>query len=97
MVREIFRVTAEIVDANGTYNSLQGYPKIFDSKNYGNDVAKTHQRAVGDWHDVLGAMAKIDTRKLQIAQVIELSTGAVIQNEYMGKLNDEEPEAQEDE
>ena len=86
MVREIFKVTAEIVDANGTYNALSGYPKTFDSRNYANDIEKTRQRAVGDWHEVLGAFAKRDDRQLQIAQVIQLSVGAVIENEYFGAI-----------
>ena len=92
MVREIFKVTAEIVDSNGTYNSLSGYPKNFDSNNYSGDVDKAMQRAVGDWHEVMGAFAKRDDRKLQIAQVIQLSTGAVIQNDYIGRLSDDETE-----
>ena len=38
MNREIYEVYAKIVDANGTYNTLSGYPKVFDSKNYDGDV-----------------------------------------------------------
>ena len=86
MIREIFKVTAEIVDSNGTYNSLSGYPKVFDSRNYNNDVAKAQKRAEGDWHEVMGAFDKRDDRQLQIAQVIQLSTGAIIQNDYIGKI-----------
>ena len=86
MVREIYKVTADIVDANGTYNPLPGYPKTFDSKNYNNDLEKTLKRAEGEWHEVMGAFDKRDDRQLQIAQVIQLSTGAVIQNDYVGKL-----------
>ena len=93
MVREIYKVTAEIVDANGTYNSLSGYPKNFDSRNYDNDIDKARQRAIGDWHEVMGAFAKRDDRKLQIAQVIQLSVGAVIENDYIGTLTEaDEPE-----
>ena len=32
--REIYEVYAKIVDANGAYNTLNGYPKAFDSRNY---------------------------------------------------------------
>ena len=91
MEREIFRVTAEIVDANGTYASLQGYPKTYDSKNYQNDIPKARQRAVGDWHGVMQGFSTQDARKLQIAQVVELSTGAVIENDYIGRLSEPEP------
>lgn len=91
-MREIYKVTADIVDANGTYNPLSGYPKTFDSRNYQDDVEKTRQRAIGEWHDVMGAFAKRDDRQLQIAQVIQLSVGAVIENDYIGKLENPEPE-----
>ena len=90
MAREIFQVTAHIVDANGTYNALSGYPKNFDSKNYQDDIGKAQQRAIGDWHDVMGAFAKRDDRQLQMAQVIQLSNGAVIQNDYIGGFPDEQ-------
>lgn len=95
MIREIFKVTAEIVDANGTYNPLIGYPKTFDSRNYDNDVAKAQKRAEGDWHEVMGAFAKRDDRQLQIAQVIQLSTGAIIQNDYVGKIAEVEEQTNE--
>ena len=95
MEREIFRVTAEIVDANGTYASMQGYPKTFDSKNYQNNVETAKKRAVGDWHGVMQGFSTQDTRKLQVAQVVQLSTGAVIENDYIGGLSDPEPEPNE--
>ena len=53
MQREIYEVTAKIVDANGTFNTLSGYPKTFDSKNYNNDIDKTRNRAMGEWHEAL--------------------------------------------
>lgn len=86
--REIYIVNACIVDANGTFNFLAGYPKPFDSKNYENDLEKTLQRAYGDWHDVLGAMGKIDTRELQIANVLRMSDGVQIVMDKYGKLKE---------
>ena len=41
MKRAIFEVYAKVVDANGTYNTLSGYPKAFDSRSYGGDIDKT--------------------------------------------------------
>ena len=52
MARQIFIVDALIVDANGTFNHLEGYPKPFDSKNYQNDVDKAKRRAEGDMSEV---------------------------------------------
>ena len=86
MKREIYEVYANIVDANGSYNALSGYPKTFDSKNYDNDLYKTRQRAYGEWHSALAAMAKVDTRQVQIAGIIRVSDGMQIALERMGAL-----------
>ena len=34
MIRTIYEVYAKVVDANGAYNILTGYPKTFDSRSY---------------------------------------------------------------
>ena len=97
--REIYVVTAYIVDANGTFNALTGYPKTFDSKNYDHDLDKTRQRAYGDWHDVLGAMCKVDTREVQIAGIVRVSDGMQIETARIGnlkKLPDPEPEQEQE-
>ena len=86
MQREIFEVYAKIVDANGSYNTLTGYPKTFDSKNYDNDIEKTLQRAYGEWHEALGAMCKVDSRQLQFAMIIRASTGQQIECQRIGAL-----------
>lgn len=70
-MRNIYIVDAMIVDANGTFNHLDGYPKQFDSKSYAGDVDKTRRRAEGDFSEVWGAMCKIDTRMIQ---TVTLST-----------------------
>lgn len=64
-MREIYIVTAQIVDANGTFNVLDGYPKKFDSQNYGGDVEKARRRAEGEFSDCWGAMCKRDDRMIQ--------------------------------
>ena len=46
-MRNIFIVNAFIIDSNGTYNVLSGYPKNFDSNSYQNDIAKARKRADG--------------------------------------------------
>lgn len=86
LYREIYVVTAYIVDANGTFNALSGYPKTFDSKHYGNDLDKTRQRAYADWHDALGAMGKVDTRELQMASILRMSDGMQVECARYGNL-----------
>ena len=91
--REIYGVYANIVDANGTFNPLSGYPMIFDSKNYDNDIEKTKQRAYGEWHEALSGMSKRDDRQLQLAYVIRMSDGVLIESSKFGKIADlPEPE-----
>ena len=95
MRREIFEVYAKVVDANGAYNTLSGYPKTFDSHNYSDDIVKAEQRAYGEWHECLGAMAKRDDRQLQLAMIIRANDGVIIASSHFGAiadLPDPEPE-----
>lgn len=86
MAQEIFVVYAHIVDANGTFNELSGYPKAFKSTNYDDNIEKAKNRAIGDFHEVMGAFAKRDDRKVQSAFVIRVSDGAIISSGQFGSL-----------
>ena len=88
MAREIYEVYAKIVDANGSYSTLSGYPKAFDSKNYDGDIEKARQRAYGEWHDCLGSMCKRDDRQVQFAMIIRASDGLQIECSRIGSLAD---------
>lgn len=88
MQREIYEVYAKVVDANGTYNTLSGYPKVFDSRSYDNDIQKTYDRALAEYHTTLGAMYKADTRQLQLAMVIRVGDGEWLERVRIGKLAD---------
>lgn len=95
MAREIYIVTAQIVDANGTFNNLSGYPKTFDSKNYQGDVFKAQRRAEGDMSEVWGAMCKVDTRMIQTV-TLETVSGVQIERKSMGEFpEDPTPEPEE--
>ena len=89
MARAIFEVYAKIVDSTGAYNTLSGYPKVYDSNGYDGDVDKTRQRAYGGYWECLGAMAKVDTRKVQFAMLIDASSGQQIEVSRIGDLNSE--------
>ena len=86
MTQEIFIVHAQIVDANGTFNELTGYPKAFKSTQYDNDIEKARQRALGDYHEVMGAFGKRDDRQVQEAFVMQASNCATIALGQFGKL-----------
>ena len=100
MARNIFTVNAWIIDANGTKNTLTGYPKDFDSKNYQDDTEKALKRATGDFCEVWGAMCKRDDRQMQVVTLYQLN-GQIIDRKSMGapveQLPEPEPEDEEPE
>ena len=95
MARQIFIVNAFIVDANGTFNYIQGYPKKFDSRSYDDDIDKTQRRAEGDMSEAWGAMCKVDTRQ---NQTVTLGTvdGFQLDKKSSGQFVEPEPVAAEE-
>ena len=92
MARQIFIVDAYVVDANGTFNNISGYPKKFDSRSYGDDIDKTLRRAEGDMSETWGAMCKIDTRQIQTVSLRTVD-GFQLEKKTMGGFPpDPEPE-----
>lgn len=85
MERQIFIVYASIVDANGSFANLNGYPKTFDSHNYGDDIDKAQRRAIGDASEAFGAMCKVDTRQLQTVMVMT-ADGFLIEKKSIGQI-----------
>ena len=86
MEQEIYVVYAHIVDANGTFNMLSGYPKSFKSISYDNSIETAQKRAIGEWHEVMGTFAKRDDRQVQTAFVVQVSNGIVVANSTYGEL-----------
>lgn len=72
MARNIFIVNAQIVDANGSFSALSGYPKTFDSKNYSDDIDKARKRADGEFSDCWGDMCKRDDRQVQVVTLTDV-------------------------
>ena len=95
MARNIFRVEAWIVDANGTFNMLTGYPKNFDSNNYEGDTEKALKRATGDFSEVWGAFCKRDDRQMQVV-VLQQANGQLIDRKSMGNFVDPVPQEPEE-
>ena len=85
MKRQVFEVYAKVVDANGAYNTLSGYPKVFDSRSYDNDIDKTLKRATGEFCETFGAMCKRDDRQLQMVLLMS-ADGLVIDKKCLGAL-----------
>lgn len=92
MTRNIFLVCAQIVDANGTFNQLSGYPKTFDSRSYSGEVDRALKRAKGEFHKTYGTMCDRDDRQLQTV-VLMSADGFVIDTQHIGAIPaDPEPE-----
>lgn len=71
-MRNIFLVTAWIVDSTGALHILEGYPKSFDSNSYNNDIDKALQRARGEYHEVIGTLCKRDDRQIQTVTLVDI-------------------------
>ena len=85
MKRQVFEVYAKVVDSTGAYNTLSGYPKVFDSRSYDNDIDKTLKRATGEFCETFGAMCKRDDRQLQMVLLMS-ADGLVIDKKCLGAL-----------
>lgn len=88
MKREIYEVYAKIVDANGAYNTLSGYPKVYDSHQYSDDCEKARSRAYGEFHNVLGTMYPRDDRQCQFAMILRANDGMQIEKVCIGGVAD---------
>ena len=84
-MRNIFIVHAVIVDANGTFNHLEGYPKTFDSKNYSDNVDIAKKRAEGDMFEQWSVMCKRDTRQIQTVILCDVF-GNELEKKSMGNF-----------
>lgn len=94
-MRQIYIVDAVIVDANGTFNHLSGYPKVFDSKNYEYDADKALKRATGDFSEAFGAMCKNDTRQLQTVTLMT-ADGFMVDSKHLGAITQPAPEPEQE-
>ena len=94
MARQIYIVNAFIVDANGTFNVLSGYPKTFDSRNYQDDGYKAQRRAEGEFAECWGAMCKRDDRQIQTV-TLGTADGFQLDKKSSGDFIEPEPEPEE--
>lgn len=95
MQRQIFEVYAKVVDSNGNYNTLSGYPKAFDSHAYNDDIDKALMRATGEFANTWGAMCLREDRQLQMVMLMT-ADGFVIDKKIIGKIADlPDPEEEE--
>jgi hypothetical protein len=89
-MRVIYEVYAKVVDANGTYNTLTGYPKVFDSNNYEGDGAKALARAKAEFANVQNQIYTRDDRQIQTVLLLT-ARGDVVMRDCRGNFP-QEPE-----
>ena len=102
MKREIYEVTAKVVDASGGYNNLTGYPISFDSHQNNDDLKKTLAKACASYHSAVssGYTSQANGRPLTIVSLIRISDGKQIEKQQIGEIPDlpdseSEPEPEE--
>lgn len=94
MTRQIFIVSAYIVDSNGGYSVPSGYPKAFDSKNYGNDIDRAQRKADADASTMWASMCNNDAGRQLQTVMLETADGFQIYKKALGclaELPDPEP------
>ena len=84
--REIYEVYAKVVDANGAYNTLSGYPKVFDSHQLNDNCDKAKNRAYAEYYTTLGTMAARDDRQKQFAMILRANDGVQIEKKDFGAI-----------
>lgn len=85
-MRNIFIVNAQIVDANGAFHFLDGFPQTVDSNSYEGDVNKARRRADGIFSEAWGAMCKVDTRLIQSVTLTDVH-GAQLDRKTTGDFS----------
>ena len=79
MARTILEVDAVVVDSNGTFNRMTGYPKRFDSNTYDGDLAGTMKRAKAEYYNTLGSMyGNQANRQIQTARLTNIRGDTVL-------------------
>ena len=88
--REIYEVTAKVVDAANGYNNLTGYPKSFDSHQNNDDLEKTYFKARAAYNEAsaAGNTAAATWRPLTVVSLIRVNDGRQLFHEQIGKMPD---------
>ena len=89
-MRNIFIVDAFQVNGEGTYAHINGYPKVFDSNSYDNDVDKALKRANGAFASAWSSFCAVDNMQIQTVTLADIF-GNQIDRKCLGSFPAEEP------
>ena len=91
MARNIFLVDAFQVNGEGAYSHISGYPKVFDSNDYNNDVDVALKRANGSFASTWSGFCAVDNKQIQTVTLTDI-LGNQIDKKVVGGFPAEEPE-----
>ena len=88
MKREIYVVSASVVDASGAYNNVSGYPATFDSHTLNDDLDKANARAYASYYSACsaGETARSNGRPLTVVSLVRVSDGVQIEGKRIGAM-----------
>ena len=86
--REVYEVSAKVVDASGGYNNLTGYPQSFDSHQNSDNCDKAYFKAMAAYSDAekAGYTAAQSGRPLTIVSLLRVSDGMQLKKTCIGKI-----------
>ena len=93
MARNIFRVDATQVNAQGQYSTVSGFPKTFDSDSYEGDVDKALRRAKSAFFAQCSTNYATDGKIMQTV-ILTQANGQTIMRDSEGAFPVPEPEPQ---
>ena len=96
MAKNIFIVDAFQINGEGTYSHISGYPKVFNSESYDNDVDKALKRATGAFATAWAGFCAVDNMQLQTVTLTDV-TGFQLDKKTVGALVQPEPEPESEE
>lgn len=91
MAWNIFKVNASMVNTNGQYSGVSGFPKTFSSESYDGSTDKALRRAKAALYSWLGNMYAVDNWQM-ITATIEQANGQQVMRVNEGTRIEPTPE-----
>ncbi len=89
MQRQIFEVQSKTysLTVGGYVSNVSGYPKVFDSHSYNDDIGLTLKKAQGAFAEAWSNACKIDNREIQTILLMTVD-GLILEKKVLGALAD---------
>ena len=89
MQRQIFEVQSKTYSqtVGGYVSNVSGYPKVFDSHSYNDDIDLTLKKAQGAFAEAWSNACKINNREIQTILLMTID-GVILERKVLGGLAD---------